>query len=63
MNKHQVKGSAKDVVGKAQEKAGKLIGSKKHQAKGLMKQAAGKTQKAYGDAKDASDKAERRRYQ
>jgi uncharacterized protein YjbJ (UPF0337 family) len=63
VNKHQVKGSTKDVAGKVQEKAGKLVGSKKQQAKGLVKQVAGKAQKAYGDAKDASDKAERRRYQ
>ncbi len=62
MNRDQVKGSAKDLVGKAQQKTGKLTGSKKQQAKGLAKQAAGKVQKAYGDARSAADKAERNRY-
>ena len=49
MNKNQVKGVAKDIAGKVQEKAGKLVGSKKQQAKGLSRQIAGKTQKAVGD--------------
>ncbi len=31
MNKDQVKGAAKDVVGKVQEEAGKLVGSKEQQ--------------------------------
>ena len=35
MNKDQVKGAAKDVVGKVQEQTGKLVGSKKQQIKGL----------------------------
>ena len=33
MNKDQVKGAAKDVAGKIQEGAGKLVGSKSQQAK------------------------------
>ena len=37
MNKDQVKGSAKDIAGKVQEGAGKLIGSKNQQVKGLSK--------------------------
>lgn len=53
MNKDQVKGEAKDLAGKAQEKIGKATGSTEHQAKGLAKQAEGKIQKGYGDAKDA----------
>ncbi len=56
-----MKGSAKDIIGKAQQKAGKLTGSKKHQVKGLGKQVAGKAQKAYGDVRSAADKAERGR--
>ena len=52
MNKNQVKGSAKDIAGKVQEGAGKLVGSKEQQAKGLGKQVAGKAEKAYGDAKE-----------
>ena len=52
MNKNQVKGVAKDVAGKVQEEAGKLVGSKKQQIKGLGKQISGKAEKSYGDAKE-----------
>ena len=51
MNKDQVKGGAKDIAGKVQEQAGKLVGSKEQQIKGLSKQIAGKVQKGVGDAK------------
>ena len=53
MNKDQVKGVAKDVAGKAQEKAGKLVGSKEQQVKGLGKQISGKVQKGIGDTKES----------
>lgn len=53
MNKDQVKGVAKDVVGKVQEQAGKLVGSKDQQVKGLSKQISGKMQKGVGDVKQA----------
>ena len=53
MNKDQVKGVAKDIAGKVQEKAGKLVGSKEQQAKGLSKQIAGKLQKGTGDIKQS----------
>jgi uncharacterized protein YjbJ (UPF0337 family) len=53
MNKDQVKGVAKDVTGKVQEEAGKLIGSKEQQIKGLSKQISGKVQKGVGDVKQA----------
>ena len=53
MNKDQVKGAAKDVAGKVQQEAGKLVGSKRQQAKGLAKQVSGKTQKAVGDVKQS----------
>ena len=52
MNKNQVKGSLKDVAGKVQEEAGKLVGSKEQQVKGLGKQISGNVQKSYGDAKE-----------
>lgn len=52
MNKDQVKGTAKDVAGKLQQKAGKLVGSEKMQAKGLAKQISGKLQKGVGDVKE-----------
>jgi uncharacterized protein YjbJ (UPF0337 family) len=53
MNKDQVKGAAKDVVGKIQEEAGKVVGSKEQQIKGLAKQISGKAQKGVGDVKQA----------
>ena len=53
MNKDQVKGAVKDVIGKVQEEVGKLAGSKKQQMKGLSKQVKGKAQKGVGDFKQA----------
>jgi uncharacterized protein YjbJ (UPF0337 family) len=53
MNKDQVKGVAKDVAGKVQEQAGKLVGSKEQQVKGLSKQISGKVQKGVGDVKQS----------
>jgi uncharacterized protein YjbJ (UPF0337 family) len=53
MNKDQVKGTAKDIGGKIQEEAGKLVGSSEQQAKGLNKQVEGKLQKGVGDLKEA----------
>lgn len=56
MNKDQVKGTTREIVGKVQEEAGKLEGSKEQQIKGLSKEIAGKAQKKYGDAKEALKK-------
>jgi uncharacterized protein YjbJ (UPF0337 family) len=53
MNKDQAKGAARDVAGKLQLKAGKLVGNEKLQAKGLAKQISGKLQKGVGDVKQA----------
>jgi uncharacterized protein YjbJ (UPF0337 family) len=53
VNKDQVKGVAKDVAGKVQEQAGKLVGSKEQQIKGLSKQISGKVQKGVGDVKQS----------
>ena len=52
MNKDQIKGGAKDIGGKVQEKAGELTGSEKQQIKGMKNQVEGKVQKGYGDAKE-----------
>ena len=57
MNKDHVKGTAKDIAGKAQQKAGELTGSEKQQIKGVKNQAEGKIQKGVGDVKDAFDEA------
>ena len=53
MNKDQVKGGAKDIAGKVQEKAGEMVGSTEQQVKGQAKQVTGKIQKGVGDAKES----------
>ncbi len=62
MNKEQVKGTAKDIAGKAQQKVGEAIGSESQQAKGLAKQIEGKTEKAIGNVKEAFDDAKKDKY-
>lgn len=56
MNKDQMKGEVKDIAGKIQEEAGKLVGSKEQQAKGLVKQVEGKIQQGIGDLKETVKK-------
>ncbi|MEO8119560.1 MAG: CsbD family protein [Rhodoferax sp.] len=60
MNKDQAKGTVKNLTGKVQEEAGKLVGSNEQRVKGLNKQIEGKAQKTFGDVKevvkDAIDK-------
>lgn len=53
LNKDQIKGSVKDIGGKIQEEAGKLVGSKEQQVKGLEKQVEGKVQHQVGNLKAA----------
>jgi len=60
MNRNQVKGAAKDVAGKVQEKVGELTGSKTQQAKGVVKQVEGKVQQGVGNVEQALEKANRR---
>ena len=60
MNQDQVKGVAKDIAGKVQEEAGKLVGSKEQQIKGLSKQISGKVQKGVGDVEQAIDDSNKR---
>lgn len=55
INKNQVKGEIKNLEGKVEEEAGKLVGNKEQQVKGLQKQVEGKAQKKLGDVKDAKD--------
>lgn len=55
MNENQVKGVTKDIAGKVQEGAGKLVGSKEQQIKGLSNQVTGKIQKGVGDVEQAVD--------
>ncbi len=60
VNKDQFKGAARDVGGKLQQKAGKLVGSDKQQAKGLAKQISGKIRKGVGDVREALEDATRK---
>jgi len=55
MNKDQIKGVTKFVVGKVQEQAGNLIGDPKQIVVGVAKQVAGKAQKRRGDIKQKID--------
>ncbi len=57
MNKDQVKGTAKDIAGKVQEKVGKVTGSTSQQVKGLAKQVTGKMQKGAGDVEETVKKS------
>jgi uncharacterized protein YjbJ (UPF0337 family) len=52
MNKDQVKGATKDIVGKLQEAAGKFVGSSDQQVLGLKNQAKGKVQQLFGNLKE-----------
>lgn len=52
MNKDQVKGKAKEVGGKVQQKVGEAVGSRQQQSEGLSNQAEGKVQKKVGNVKE-----------
>ncbi|MEP7205612.1 MAG: CsbD family protein [Casimicrobiaceae bacterium] len=56
MNRDQVKGTAKDIEGKAQRELGKATGDVGDQIKGAGKQVEGKIQKGIGNLKDDADK-------
>jgi uncharacterized protein YjbJ (UPF0337 family) len=60
MNRDQVKGKAKDIAGKVQQKIGKVTGSTSQQVKGVGKQIEGKVQKGMGDASEALKDSERK---
>lgn len=53
MNTDQIKGTVKDIAGKAQRKVGEALGSTEQQVRGAVKQAEGKVQKAVGDVTEA----------
>ncbi|NML62018.1 CsbD family protein [Massilia sp. RP-1-19] len=54
MNKDQVKGKAKEVGGKIQQKVGEVVGSSEQQLKGMKNQAEGNIQQKAGDVKEAA---------
>jgi uncharacterized protein YjbJ (UPF0337 family) len=57
MNKDQVEGKLKDVAGRVERQAGEWTGNKEAEVRGAAKQAEGKVQNAWGDVKDAGQKA------
>ena len=60
MNSNQVKGTAKDIAGKVQEKAGEATGNLSQQVKGVAKQVEGKVQKGAGNIEEAAKDADRK---
>ncbi len=52
MNKDQVKGRIKEVLGIAKETTGKLTDKEILEQKGKLQKTAGKVQAGYGDIKD-----------
>ncbi|UVW29841.1 CsbD family protein [Massilia sp. H6] len=53
MNEDQIKGKAKDVGGKIQEKTGEVTGNRQQQREGMSNQAEGKVQEKAGDVKES----------
>ena len=52
MYEDQVEGTAKNLVGKAQEGIGKVLGDSGTQLEGTLRQASGALQQSYGQAVD-----------
>lgn len=57
MNRDQIKGAAKDLAGKIQQKIGELMRNESQQAKGVAKQVEGMTQKVTGNVEQWLNKA------
>jgi uncharacterized protein YjbJ (UPF0337 family) len=60
MDRDRVEGAAKNMKGKAKEAVGKLTGDAKLKSEGKTDQAAGKLQNAVGGVKDAFRDATRK---
>jgi uncharacterized protein YjbJ (UPF0337 family) len=57
MNENQVKGTAKEIAGKVQQKVGEATGSAEQQVKGGAKQVEGSVQKGVGDVQEGVKRA------
>ena len=57
MNRDQIAGKTKGIVGKMQQKVGEVMGSGRQQAKGVANQVEGKVQKGAGDIELAAENA------
>jgi uncharacterized protein YjbJ (UPF0337 family) len=60
MNPDQVKGKAKEITGKVQQKVGEVTGSPGQRLKGIARQVEGKVQKGVGNATEAVENADRK---
>ncbi len=54
MNAIQFHGTFKDYIGKVQEQAGRLIGSRRQQLRGLQRQVVGRAERKAGDRQHAT---------
>ena len=54
MNKHQVRGSAKEAAGKIQKNVGKATANGSQVVKGAAREMAGKAEKSFGNAKESA---------
>ena len=54
MDENRVSGTARNIGGKIEESAGKLVGDAKTQIQGKLDQASGTAQDLYGQAADAA---------
>jgi len=59
MNKHQVRGAAKEAAGKVQKSVGKATANGTQTIKGTARELAGKAEKTYGDVKDDAEREDR----
>lgn len=59
MNSDELKGKAKDAIGRAERQAGEWTDNEKMQGEGLARQAEGKVQKGVGKVKQAGEDAMR----
>lgn len=54
VDKNRVEGVVENVVGRAEETAGRITGSESSRSEGLARQAAGNLQRSYGEARDSA---------
>lgn len=56
MHKDEIKGKAKELAGKAEQKLGEATGDDRHVATGASREREGKAQNVVGKVKDAAHK-------
>ena len=61
MNRDHLKGTAKDLAGKLQERFGRITGNKAQQTKGIAKQVEGQLQKRGPSLQETFDKLNKKK--